>query len=93
MRACAADSVCDKWELADDDGVELKKCRAAEEAGKQFIADWLAKYSVHSSVQLELAVRDTVSAPSRCSITTAIGSSSTGRLTPSLTWRPVSIPS
>jgi hypothetical protein len=56
---CAgADSVCDKWEFADDGGTELKKCRAAEAAGKKYIADWLAKYGVHSPLQLQLAMRD-----------------------------------
>jgi hypothetical protein len=58
-RPCAAaDSVCDKWEFADDGGAELKKCHAAEAAGKQFIANWLAKYGVHSPLQLQLAIRD-----------------------------------
>jgi hypothetical protein len=52
------DSVCDKWEFADDGGVELKKCRAAEGAAQQYIDGWLAKHGAqHSPSELELGDR------------------------------------
>jgi hypothetical protein len=54
----AMDSVCDKWEFADDGGVELKKCRAAEAEGEKFIGEWLARYGVRSPLQIEAAERD-----------------------------------
>jgi hypothetical protein len=58
MPCFAADSVCEKWEFADDGGVELQKCRAAEKQASQFITAWLAKYGVRSPLQLQLAMRD-----------------------------------
>jgi len=54
----ATDSVCDKWAFADDGGVELKKCSAAQGAAQQYIDGWLVKHGAHHSPsELELGDR------------------------------------